>query len=190
MITKLLIVLLITTIYTIIRYVVFGNVDLIHLPIYLLNKSVSMAATIYILFASISYAKGRFKEVKYWGRISWYSVILHILFSFSILSSSYYPKFFGAEKMNLIGELTILFGAVATLTFWFLYTGKKTFKNVQLLQVLTGLLVAAHLVIMGFEGWLDVSKWYGGLPPISLLSFIAIFLSFLFFIWTKISSKK
>jgi len=188
--TKLISVLILTTLYTIIRYIVFGNVDPIHLPIYLLNKSVSMAATIYLLFASVSYARGEFEKVKYWGNISWYSAILHVLLSFSILSSSYYPKFFGTEKMNLIGELTILFGAAATLTFWFLYNSKKIFKNMLLLQVLTGLLVIAHLVVMGFEGWLNISKWYGGLPPISLLSFVTISLSILFFMWTKISTKK
>lgn len=126
---KLITVLLLTTIYPIIRYVLFGNVDPIHLPIYLLNKSVSMASTIYLLFASVKFAKGQMEEVKYWGSISWYSAILHVLFSLSLLSGAYYPKFFGLEKMNLIGELTILFGVVAIFSFWFLNNEEKIFRS-------------------------------------------------------------
>ena len=182
---KLITVLFLTTLYTIIRYIIFGNVDPINFPSYLLNKSVSMASAIYILFASISYAKGQIDEMKFWGSISWYTAILHVLFSLSLLSRSYYSKFFGLEKMNLIGELTILFGVVAIFTFWFIRAGKKIFKNIYLLQILARLFVAAHLIVMGFAGWMNISKWHGGLPPISLLSFISLLLSIILFMWTK-----
>ena len=77
--TKFISVLLFTTFYTIIRYVVFGNVEIIQLPTFLLNKSISMASTIYLLLASISFEKGEMKKLKYWGTHSWYFAILHVL---------------------------------------------------------------------------------------------------------------
>ncbi len=188
--TKFITVILLTTIYTIIRYVVFGNVELIQVPTYLLNKSISMASTIFLLFASISYEKGKMKKLKYWGSLSWYFAILHVLLSLSILSSAYYPKFFGLEKMNLIGELTIMFGVMAMFSFWILRNGKKVFGSRLLLRAIVGLLITAHLFVMGFTGWINISKWHGGLPPISLLSFITIILSVLFFLWSWISKNK
>jgi hypothetical protein len=33
------------------------------------------------------------------------------------------------------------------------------------------LLGAAHLVFMGYEGWLNPSGWHGGIPPVSLVAF-------------------
>ena len=38
------------------------------------------------------------------------------------------------------------------------------------------LLGAAHLVFMGYEGWMNPSGWHGGLPPISMVA-IAVFLA-------------
>ena len=29
----------------------------------------------------------------------------------------------------------------------------------------------AHLVFMGYKGWLNPSGWHGGMPPISLVAF-------------------
>ena len=34
------------------------------------------------------------------------------------------------------------------------------------------LLGAAHLLFMGYEGWLNPGGWHGGLPPISLVAFL------------------
>ena len=35
------------------------------------------------------------------------------------------------------------------------------------------MLVAAHVAVMGFSGWLKPADWPGHLPPISLVAFIA-----------------
>jgi hypothetical protein len=32
---------------------------------------------------------------------------------------------------------------------------------------------AGHVLVMGLSGWLQPAGWPGGLPPISLLAFIA-----------------
>jgi hypothetical protein len=38
--------------------------------------------------------------------------------------------------------------------------------------ILSCVFVAAHLVGMGILGWVNVGGWHGGLPPISLISFL------------------
>ncbi len=37
------------------------------------------------------------------------------------------------------------------------------------------LLGAAHLVFMGYEGWMNPAGWQGGIPPVSLVA-ISIFI--------------
>jgi hypothetical protein len=49
-------------------------------------------------------------------------------------------------------------------------------------------LVACHLFIMGYDGWLQVQKWNGGLPPITLLSFLLVVSSLAVFM--RLSDKQ
>lgn len=118
MITKLFVILLGTTRYTLIRYVVFGNVSPIHTPAYLLNKSVSMSSVVFLFLASTNYRAAQKEKVRFWGTATWHCASLHILLSFAILTRAYYPQFFGIEKMNLAGEMTVLSGVLAAYCFW------------------------------------------------------------------------
>ncbi|GBF18741.1 hypothetical protein C21_00906 [Arenibacter sp. NBRC 103722] len=47
-------------------------------------------------------------------------------------------------------------------------------------EILLGLLflLGIHLVFMGYSTWTSPSKWQGGLPPISLDSFIVVLFGF------------
>ena len=185
MITKLIAILLCTTAYTIVRYVIFGHVSPIHMPVYLLNKSVSMASMFFLFLAAMPLAKERTEETRFWGIASFHFACLHILLSLAILSSAYYPKFFGTDKMNLTGEVTVLFGILTAYCYWFARNGKSFFIRRWVIQLLAGIFVAGHLVAMGFGGWLEVEKWHGGLPPISLISFIFAMISLGLFLKTR-----
>ena len=185
MIMKLIIVLLCTMLYTVIRYVIFGHISSIHMPIYLINKSVSMATVFFLIFTALSHSKDRMEKMRFWGTASLLCAYIHILLSFAILSSFHYPKFFDIEKINLTGKFTILYGALAALLFWSIRNVRSGFMLRRKFQLLSCLFVAAHLVAMGFVGWLKVEKWYGGLPPISLLSFVFVIISLVFFLKSK-----
>lgn len=178
---KLIAVLLCTTLYTIIRYVIFGHVSPIHVPAYLLNKSVSMASVVFLSYTAFSYSKQRVDSLRFWGTASLHCACIHTLLSLTILSSAYYPKFFNTEKMNLTGEVTILFGVLATYCFWLAHSGKSVLVRRRIFQLLSGFLVVGHLVVMGFGGWLNVEKWHGGLPPISLVSLVFAIASLVLF---------
>lgn len=189
MVKKLIAVLLFTTLYAIIRYVLFGHVSPVHLPAYVLNKSVAMASVFFLFCASLNHAKGRVEKVRFWGAASLHFAYLHILLSLALLSSAYYPKFFGAEKMNLMGEFTVLFGVLAAYCFWITRSGKSVLMRLGIPQLLSSFFVAGHLVSMGFGGWLEVGKWYGGLPPISLISFVFAVISLALFLKAREGSS-
>jgi len=179
---KVLLILLFTALYAVTRYVFFGNVPIIQIPVYILNKSLSMASSIYLLLAAWNHLKGKSESVKRWGMASWHVALLHILLSLAVFSGDYFPKFFGNGKMNLTGELTVLFGVLAFYCYWLLRKFKSDLTKIRSLQCYSALFIGAHLLVMGFVGWLEPSQWYGGLPPISLLCFIASLISMIFFL--------
>ena len=181
MIGKLIAVLLITTLYTLVRYVVFGHVSPVHVPVYLVNKSISMASVVLLSFAAFSYSRQNTDRLRVWGTASLHCACIHVLLSLSILSSGYYPKFFGAEKMNLPGEVAVLLGILAIYCYWLSHYVRTVPMRRGVFQVFASLFVAGHLTVMGFQGWLNVAKWHGGLPPISLVSLVFAVASLMLF---------
>ena len=61
----------------------------------------------------------------------------------------------------------------------------RTFERI--MMVSASALVAGHLFVMGYDGWLQVQKWNGGLPPITLLSFLLVVAGFAVFM--RVSEK-
>jgi len=177
-------VLVSTTIYSLIRYAVFAQVAPVHIPVYLLNKSISMASAIFLLTAAWNRAEGAADKMRFWGAASFHTALVHVLLSLCILNSAYFPKFFNADKMNLTGELSILFGVLTAYCYACLRMGSLNRKGPGNLQLFSSLCLTGHLAIMGFSGWLTVASWPGFLPPISLISFICAFLSLLLF-WSS-----
>lgn len=177
--------------YAVVRYNVFKGVEWIHLPLYIVNKATSLSAV--ILLAS-AYLVGRWIPVhkddperrlvliKFLGLAGFGLAALHSLMSMALLGPTYYPKFFGAEKMNLVGELTILFGVVGM--FWLASPAVTSLPNMQ--QALGDTLwkraqragyvalafTALHCFAMGVQGWLEPETWPGSLPPITMLAFV------------------
>ena len=182
MVVNIITVFLCTTLYTVIRYVVFGNISPIHMPVYLLNKSVSMASSFLLLCAAVHHAKARTKNIKLWGMLSLHCAFIHILLSLSILSVAYYPKLFGTDQMNLSGEITVLSGVLAAYCYWNIHSRKSFFIQQRRLQLLSAFFITGHLAAMGFTGWLNVERWPGGLPPISLISCLFAIISSVLFL--------
>jgi|TARA_Y100000310_G_scaffold202533_3_gene202748 hypothetical protein len=162
------------TAYAVLRYNIFGDVDVQNIPVYILNKSLSMSAALFLLLAGWSHWQKDKQASKAWGTYSLHFAMVHVVISLMLLSSAYYPKLFDGELMNVKGELSTLFGALAVYLYVLLSKHglvKSTFHRIQFLATVV---IALHLFFMGYSGWFTVGSWFGGLPPISLLSFIAV----------------
>jgi hypothetical protein len=169
---KLIAILVCATLYTVVRYLVFGQVSAAHLPVYILNKSLAMATVILLSCAALNHFRQREDRLRFWGSAMLHCLFMHALFSLAMLSPAYYPRFFGPEKMNLTGETTVLMGVLAAYCFWLAPSVRAIPVRRGMCQLLGSLFVAGHLVAMDFREWLDIAKWHGGLPPVSLVSLV------------------
>lgn len=174
MATQFLTVFLFTTVYAVIRYAGFGDVSLIHVPVYLMNKSICLAAAVSLFMASLCLVNAQLEAVRFWRKACMHLIFIHILLSLAILSKGYYSNFFDGDKMNLTGEAVLLMGVLAVYCFWRLGAPEVKPASRRALASLASILVAGHIFAMGYDGWLQVQKWHGGLPPITLLSFFLV----------------
>ncbi|MDX1365601.1 MAG: hypothetical protein R3243_15435, partial [Arenibacter latericius] len=116
--------------------------------------------------------------------------IFHVLLSFLILNPNYFQVFFEEDgTLSGRGAISLLAGV---LSFIMLVVYHQCFKNggvgkEQLAQFLTSkrfilsllLLFGVHLFYLGYHNWFSTANWKGGLPPITLVSFVVIFLGLL-----------
>ncbi len=159
--------------YAILRYNIFQAVSFEHLPLYVANKAFALSVVLLMFYRPFI----RENDCSFYNTAVFTLLLMHVFISITILSPEYYPKFFQESQMNLRGELSLLFGISAFVTFivlQFILQKKKislTFK----LQVWAALiLIAGHLLSMGLPGWFTPEKWSGYLPPISLIAFVIL----------------
>jgi DMSO/TMAO reductase YedYZ heme-binding membrane subunit len=119
------------------------------------------------------------------GMTGFLLALIHVLMSFLLFSPSVYAKFFEHDgTLTLLAGLSMLGGVLAFVVLWGYNMSFQTHlredkafisfitsRNFLLFALLLG---AAHLVFMGYQGWLNPSGWHRGLPPISLVA-IAVF---------------
>ncbi len=179
--------------YAVVRYHLIKGVEWSHLPLYIANKAISLAA---VVFIACSYLIGRTLRVyaddpgrrlvliKFCGLIGFSLAAIHAFMSLLLFSPEYYPKFFLENgKMNLVGELGMAFGvlslwclsitAITSLPFMYDAVGADRWSRGQRMGYLCLALAAGHVLVMGLSGWLAPAGWPGGLPPISMLAFFA-----------------
>ncbi len=179
-------------IYAIVRYNVFQGVEWVHVPLYIVNKSVAFAGVILI---ALAYAVGKAfggpagsenvrAKAKFLGLAGFAMITVHILMAMVLLSPANYAKFFAESgKLNLTGEMTFLFGvlaygcllipAIATLPYMYEALGMARWLTAQHMGYGTLALACGHTLAMGYKGWFDLASWPGSMPPITLLGFLA-----------------
>lgn len=196
--------------YAIIRNNVIKGTPWVELPLFISNKAISLSA---VVFIALSYALGSCARFwpkmfvpalglrKFFGLLGFSLAALHGLMSFLIFSPARYPKFFLASgKLNLVGELSMLFGVLAFFIFALVALASvsaiaqsmehQRWLRVQRLGYFGLILVFFHVFTMGFESWLKPAGWPGGLLPISLVTAIVIAFALLLKIAALIFPKK
>jgi len=184
--------------YAIIRYHVLGEVPWKDLPFFILNKGISMSAFILLAF---NFTFGPLKNLgapipNSWlrsrriiGIVGFIQVFVHVIMSFMLFNPAVYAKYFEQNgTMTLITGLSMIGGVLAFIFLWIYNVSFNAAfrKDKDLISFITSrkvllsamLFSGAHLVFMGYNGWLNPGGWLGGLPPISLIAFTFFFVGY------------
>lgn len=177
--------------YAILRYHIVGTVPWKDFPFFILNKGISLSAFILLTFnfgfgplnnMGVKVPEGWLNARKALGMTGFLLVLIHALMSFMLFNAAVYGKFFQPDgTLTLLAGLSMLAGVLAFVVLWGYNLSFQTHlrEDKAFIQFITSrkflllamTLGAAHLVFMGYKGWLDPSGWQGGIPPISLVAF-------------------
>ena len=177
--------------YAVLRYHIVGPVPWEDLSFFILNKGLCLAAFVMLTmnFAlgplnnlGVAVPVGWLNARKALGMTGFLLVLIHVLMSVLLFNSPVYGKFFQQDgTLTLLAGLSMLTGVLAFVVLWGYNMTFQTFmrEDKAFIRFITSrsfmlfalLLGAAHLVFMGYEGWLNPGGWHGGLPPISLIAF-------------------
>ncbi|MDX1326219.1 MAG: hypothetical protein R3299_00845 [Arenibacter sp.] len=182
--------------YAVLRYHLLGEVPWKDFPIFILNKGVSLAG---ITLLSLCVSLGPLSRMgisilatksakKLLGISGLLLTIAHVLLSMVILNPRYFELFFVEDgSLSARGSLSLMAGVVSLIMLGVYH---QCFKNgvvgkEKLVKFLTSnkfvlgllLLFGAHLFFVGYHNWLVPANWIGGLPPITLVSFVMVFLA-------------
>ena len=186
--------------YAVLRYNIFGDIAWKgNLPIFVLNKGISLSSFILL---SVNFSLGPLKNIrvkisdrlldtrKIIGLTGFLYAFLHLILSIAVLNPTYYSNFFIEDGTLSIRGVLSLAGGI--LSFIFLYVYKLRFEKTlkeqkRIITILSSkkillsamLFMGIHLFFIGYTGWSDISIWQGGLPPISLISFIILLIGFI-----------
>ncbi len=198
-------ILIFFSLYATLRYIVFKGVDTAHFPSFIVNKILSISG---LFFLAVSYASGKLKAlrlgdksrqiqfVKFSGLAGFSLSAMHVFISLILISPAYYPKFYSGDMMNVTGELTMVMGvfslycfsipAITTIPFMQEAVGIRKWQQGQRMGYLGLLAALLHVGFMGFSGWVQIEKWPGHMPPISLLGALLILIP----LFLKITKEK
>jgi len=177
--------------YAVVRYHIAGAVPWKDLPFFILNKGISLSAFILLTlnFAlgplsnlGVQVPEGWLNARKALGMTGFLLVLIHVLVSFMLFTPAVYGKFFEADgTLTLLAGLSMLGGVLAFVVLWAYNLSFQTNlrEDQAFIQFITSrgfmlfalILGGAHVIFMGYEGWLNPSGWHGSIPPVSLVAF-------------------
>lgn len=192
-------VLVLAISYAVLRYHLAGPVPWKDFPFFILNKGFSLAAFVLI---ACNFGFGPLKNLgvpvpdswlaarKAVGMTGFLLVLIHALMSFLLFKPAVYGNFFAADgTLTLLAGLSMLAGVLAFVVLWAYNLSFQTFlrEDKVFISFITSrrfLLVAfilggAHLLFMGYAGWMKPGDWHGGLPPISLVAFAVFAMAYI-----------
>ena len=192
-------VLILSISYAVLRYHLAGAVPWKDFPFFILNKGLSLAAFVLI---ACNFGFGPLRNVgvpvpdswlaarKAVGMTGFLLVLIHALMSFLLFKPAVYGNFFAADgTLTLLAGLSMLAGVLAFVVLWAYNLSFQTFlrEDKVFISFITSrrfLLVAfilggAHLLFMGYAGWMKPGDWHGGLPPISLVAFAVFAMAYI-----------
>ncbi len=176
--------------YAVVRYVAFAPKNLENLPVFVLNKGVSMAAALCFAAAFLQqWRQGRGRSVGVepglWFRAGVYGVIAHIPMSLVVLRPAYFKEFFNGDRLNFGGEAVFLFGALTAGAVYLHHRAGWTALKRWTLSLVTLGLLFGHVLAMGICRGLNINRSHAYLPPMWLLSLIAVVAGIIFLLASR-----
>lgn len=178
--------------YAAVRYTVFIPENRPNLPVFVVNKGVSVAAAFCFTLAfwqqwrRMRGATGD-TEPAAWFRAGVFGVILHIPMSLAILRPSYFKEFFifDGSRMGFNGEAVIMFGTLTAGGVYLLTRQQWAPMQRWLLSVATMIVLFAHTLCMGIARGLIINASHAYLPPMWLLSLVGTTLGAAFLLMSR-----
>ena len=187
----ILVTLLLSIGYAVLRYHIAGPVPWKDFPMYILNKGLCLTGFILLTFnfslgplhnLGVPVSEGWLNARKALGMTGFLLILIHALISFMLFSPAVYAQFFVENgTLTSIGGLSMLFGVLGFVFLWGYNLSFQTFlrEDTAFIQFITSrkimlfalVLGGLHLFFMGYKGWMNPAGWHGGLPPISLVAF-------------------
>ena len=182
---------ILSLVYVVVRYHIFGGVAWREFPLFILNKAMALTG---FLLVTYNFSFGPFKNIGIKIPDSWMEarnilamsgflfLLIHALMSFLLFSPAHYGKFFEADgTLTLIAGMSMLAGVIGFVLLWMMNITFQSFMRENdafvafigsrkfLLWALT--LGGLHILFMGYNGWMHPEGWHGGIPPVSLIAF-------------------
>lgn len=163
-----------SAVYATVRYNVFKGVAWSDWPHYTGSKILALASLILIAVAVARLAARQARPIRRLMAVASGLAIAHALVSLGLLDPGYYESYFAGDRLTLTGGGSVMLGAlaVALLQWGKGRRGSSTpdaaVKPLALLAFLSGL----HAALPATANWFAPEKWPGGMPPITLISFL------------------
>ena len=182
--------------YALLRHHVGGAVPWNEVSVHTLNRGISFGAFVLIAcgfsFKPLAHLSIKLPDTWFNARkalcmTGFLLVLIHVLLSLVLLNPTVLPWLFEPDgKLTLLAGLSILCGVLAAvmltaynLSFQtFLREDRRfdRFTTSRKFMQFALLLAATHLLLLGYEKWLEPGGWQGGLPPLSLVAFLIFIL--------------
>ncbi len=159
--------------YATIRYNVFKHVPWADWPGYVVNKALALAGLALIGLSVLRMIRsGRtIRRFMVWaGGMT----LAHVLLSVALLKTDYFAKLFADGKLTFLAGWSMLLGAGAYALLEIGARRSRQWDTAARLEVLAlvALLTGLHAALPSVASWFQPAIWPGGLPPITLISFV------------------
>lgn len=158
--------------YATLRYNLFKGVPWSEWPGYVANKVLAVAGLLLLALAAwrkLRGGAGSSSVVMSWAGTL---ILAHVVLTIGLFTPVHYDRLFSNGRLAAIGGWSLLTGAVALGLLELGARRAPTWSRPAGLAAMAALLglSAIHTAAPGLKGWLDVSAWPGGLPPLTMLA--------------------
>lgn len=169
-------------VYSVVRYVAFAPQNAENIPVFIANKGLAMAAALCFSAGLMATWRAGKTDAATWFRAGVWGVVAHVPMSLAILTPAYFKEFFAditaagpvGPRMNLAGELVILFGGMTLATVMLQLRQQISASTRWWLSLLMMSVLLVHILSMGASRGLNINVKHAYLPPMWLLSAIGV----------------